>query len=318
MALINRRDALNRLAVPVTAAFASHSVACSRGRSGLVTPIPPSERPNIVLVLMDDMRWDFMACAGHSFIRTPNLDRLAREGALFENAFVSLSLCSPSRASFLTGLYSHVHGVTSNRTPLDFSRVKTFPQRFQEAGYRTAMLGKWHMGLDADPKPGFDYWACFRGQGRYFEPELNVNGTVQQYEGFTDDVTTTLAIDWIRQQDKRPFLAMLAFKSCHSPFEPPPRLANLYEGVPIPKPASFDRAAGDQPAWVQNFDDAGHRPYSRIPYEELVLRFSRLVSGADENVGRLLDELSARRELDRTLFIFSSDNGFLIHEHGLY
>ena len=275
-------------------------------------------RPNVLLVLMDDMRWDLMRCAGHPVIRTPALDRLAAEGARFTNAFVCLSLCSPSRASFLTGLYAHVHGVLGNRTPLDFSRLVTFPQRFQRAGYRTAMFGKWHMGVDADPKPGFDHWACFKGQGTYFDPQLNVNGEVQPLSGFTDDVTAGLAAAWMTQPDERPFLAVLGFKSCHSPFDPPPRMAHMYDGVQMPRPPSFDRPLPDQPAWIQKFDDTGHTPYSRIPADELALRFARLVTAADENVGRLMDSLERAGQLDRTLVIFSSDNGFLVHEHGLY
>jgi N-acetylglucosamine-6-sulfatase len=196
--------------------------------------------------------------------------------------------------------------------------VTTFPQHFQHAGYRTAMFGKWHMGVDMDPKPGFDHWACFQGQGTYFDPRLNVNGQVTSLQGFTDDVTSGLAAEWMTARDQRPFLAVVGFKSCHSPFEPPPRTASLYEGVRMPRPPSFDRPLPDQPQWIQQFDDAGHTPYSRIPFDELALRFARLVTAADENVGRMMSALEAADQLDRTLIIVSSDNGFLLHEHGLY
>jgi N-acetylglucosamine-6-sulfatase len=314
MTRITRREFGRRAAATVTAAFAIPAA----GRVLQARPQRTGIRPNVLFVLMDDMRWDYMACAGHPIIKTPALDRLAREGARFTNAFVCLSLCSPSRASFLTGLYAHVHGVLNNRTPLDFGRLTTFPQRFQQAGYRTAMFGKWHMGVDMDPKPGFDHWACFRGQGTYFNPMLNINGEVHQREGFTDDVTSEMAAEWMVGADPKPFLAIVGFKSCHSPFEPPPRTSNLYEGVRMPKPPSFDRPMPDQPAWIQRFDDAGHTPYSRIPAEELALRFARLVTAADDNVGRLVAALERAGQLDRTLVIFSSDNGFLVHEHGLY
>jgi N-acetylglucosamine-6-sulfatase len=316
MARISRRELGRRLAGSVTAAFAL-PYATSRLRR---TPFQRGarSRPNVLFVLMDDMRWDLMGCAGHPLIRTPSLDRLAREGARFTNAFVCLSLCSPSRASFLTGVYPHVHGVLGNRTPLDFSRLVTFPQRFQRAGFRTAMFGKWHMGVDADPKPGFDHWACFKGQGTYFNPVINVNGQETSFTGFTDDVTAGMAAEWMTGKDPRPFLAVLGFKSCHSPFEPPPRTAALYEGVQIPRPPSFNRPLPDQPAWIQQFDDTGHTPYSRIPPDELALRFARLVTAADENMGRMMDALERAGLLDRTLVIFSSDNGFLLHEHGLY
>jgi arylsulfatase A-like enzyme len=310
---ISRRAFGRELTTAVTAAFAipsGHLIRASQPR--------PAVRPNVLFVLMDDMRWDLMGCAGHPVIKTPALDRLAREGAWFSNAFVCLSLCSPSRASFLTGLYSQVHDVLDNRTPLDFSRLTTFPQRFQRAGYRTAMFGKWHMGVDMDPKPGFDYWACFRGQGTYFNPAINVNGEVKSFEGFTDDVTSGMAADWMTASDARSFMAIVGFKSCHSPFEPPPRTATLYEGLTMPKPPSFDRPLPDQPAWIQKFDDTGHTPYSRIPADELMMRFARLVTAADENVGRMMSALERAKLLDDTLVIFSSDNGFLVHEHGLY
>jgi arylsulfatase A-like enzyme len=167
-------------------------------------------------------------------------------------------------------------------------------------------------------QPGFDHWACFRGQGTYFNPSINVNGEVKSFEGFTDDVTSGMAADWMTAFDARPFMAIVGFKSCHSPFEPPPRTATLYEGLTMPKPPSFDRPLPDQPAWIQKFDDTGHTPYSRIPADELMMRFARLVTAADENVGRMMSALERAKLLDDTLVIFSSDNGFLVHEHGLY
>ena len=179
MKRITRREFGRRTAGTVTAAFAIPAA----GRTLWARQQRARIQPNVLFVLMDDMRWDYMGCAGHPVIKTPALDRLAREGARFTNAFVCLSLCSPSRASFLTGLYAHVHGVLNNRTPLDFGRLTTFPQLFQRAGYRTAMFGKWHMGVDMDPKPGFDHWACFQGQGTYFNPTLNVNGEVISVKG---------------------------------------------------------------------------------------------------------------------------------------
>jgi N-acetylglucosamine-6-sulfatase len=311
---ITRREFGRQASTIVTAAFALSPA------ERLLPPRrqPARVMPNVLFILLDDMRWDYMGCAGHPVVRTPALDRLAREGARFTNAFVCLSLCSPSRASFLTGVYPHIHGVLDNRTPLDFARLTTFPQHFRQAGYRTAMFGKWHMGVDADPKPGFDHWACFRGQGTYFNPTLNINGEVHQHEGFTDDVTSDMAASWMTATDPRPFLAIVGFKSCHSPFEPPPRTAGLYEGVEMPKPPSFDRPMPDQPAWIQKFDDSGHTPYSRIPAGELALRFARLVTAADDNVGRMMAALERAGRLERTLVIFSSDNGFLVHEHGLY
>ena len=126
-------------------------------------------RPNILFVLCDDLRWDCLGCAGHPYLKTPHIDRLAQEGVFFQNAFCTTSLCSPSRASILSGLYAHAHGVTNNFTeyPKDLA---SFPKLLQASGYTTAYLGKWHMGEENDEKrPGFDHFVTHKGQGKYFD-----------------------------------------------------------------------------------------------------------------------------------------------------
>jgi N-acetylglucosamine-6-sulfatase len=135
------------------------------------------KKRNVIFILADDHRYDTMSCMGRPFVKTPNLDRLARGGVLFKNSFVTTSLCSPSRASCLTGQYVHSHGVLDNVTLLP-SSPPTYPQVLQRHGYRTAMIGKWHMGGETDePRPGFDRWISFRGQGVYDDPVLNIDGT---------------------------------------------------------------------------------------------------------------------------------------------
>ncbi|MGH9371151.1 MAG: sulfatase-like hydrolase/transferase, partial [Vicinamibacterales bacterium] len=152
--------------------------ACGR------TPQPaapvPGSRPNILFVLLDDLRWDALGYAGHPHVRTPEIDRIAKEGVNFRNAFCTTSLCSPSRASLLSGLYAHKHGVTNNFTELP-ATANSFPQMLQKAGYATAYVGKYHMGENNDdPRPGFDYFVSHKGQGKYFDTEFNLNGERRQ------------------------------------------------------------------------------------------------------------------------------------------
>ena len=147
---------------------------------GQRSPTTGTSRPNIVFILVDDLRWDELGCAGHPFIRTPNIDRIAREGAMFRNAFATTPLCSPSRASFLTGQYAHTHGIIDNvdRSAASHQLV-TFPFMLHQSGYATAFVGKWHMGNDDKPRPGFNRWVSFKGQGTYTDPEINEDGRDQ-------------------------------------------------------------------------------------------------------------------------------------------
>ncbi len=189
---------------------------------------PKAHRPrNIIFILADDHRYDFMGFTGKvTGLKTPNLDRLANEGAHIQNAFVSTALCSPSRASILTGQYAHTHRVVDNFAPLPVG-LRFFPQYLQKAGYKTAFLGKWHMGnTDDAPQPGFDYWLSFKGQGDYFNPTFNINGKQVTYKDSsnTTDLLTDYAIKWLGAQDKKkPFCLYLSHKAVHAMFEPTKR-----------------------------------------------------------------------------------------------
>src|SRR5688572_6513812 len=180
------------------------------------------ERPNVVFVLADDQRADCLGVAGHPHLKTPNIDRLAREGVYFKNAFCTTSLCSPSRASILSGLYAHSHKVLNNFTeyPTD---LPSFPRQLQAAGYETAYIGKWHMGEENDAKrPGFDYFVTHKGQGKYFDTEFNVDGRREVLKGYYTHVVTGLAEKWIRTAapGDKPFLLMLGHKAPHSFYFP--------------------------------------------------------------------------------------------------
>ncbi len=172
--------------------------------------------PNIVVVLMDDLRADELRVTGHPFASTPNIDRMAHEGATFRNAFVTTPLCSPSRACFLTGLYTHHHGIADNtdRSPLSH-RLTTFPRLLRDGGYETAFIGKWHMGVDDTPRPGFDHWVGFPGQGTYFNPELNLNGQRRKQNGYTTDILIRHAVEAIGRRRNKPLCMWLAHKAVH-------------------------------------------------------------------------------------------------------
>ena len=216
------------------------------------------ERPrNVIFILSDDHRYDFMGFmpGAPAWLETPNLDRMAAGGALLENAFVTTSLCSPSRASILTGQYAHRHQIVDNDSPIPAGTV-FFPGFLQAAGYRTAYIGKWHMGNVSDmPQPGFDYWVSFSGQGVYFDPLLNVNGKREQVKGYTTDLLTDHAITWLEQQRKKepdqPFFLYLSHKAVHAEFEAAPRDKGRYAGKPIPYPATMARTAANDRAQRQ-------------------------------------------------------------------
>ena len=182
---------------------------------------------NLVFILVDDHRFNMMSALGHPWLKTPHLDRLMRAGVRFRNAFVTTSLCSPSRASILTGQYMHAHKVRDNFTPLN-PAIPTFPRELQKAGYRTGFIGKWHMGGGSDEAlPGFDDWISFRGQGDFFDPLINFNGDRRRVKGYVTDILTEEAGRFIRDNATRPFFLYLSHKAVHHDFQPAPRHRDL-------------------------------------------------------------------------------------------
>lgn len=268
------------------------------------------ERPNILLVITDDQRHDTLSVVQAEqgekgrfpWTETPNMDRLAREGVRFRNAFVVNSVCSPSRASILTGLYAHQHGIVNNRTPFP-EDATTYVKLLREAGYRTGYFGKWHMGSQSGQRPGFDDSASFIGQGHYFDEPFEINGKSTPTQGWVDDVTTDFALDFIRKNKEQPFAITVGYKSPHGPHTPPPRLASRYSGLKsreVPNlsvPLIFD--ANAKPAKFEGAD------------------YHRTLSGVDENLGRILDELERLGIAENTLVIYTSDNGLFRGEHRL-
>ncbi|MBM3884002.1 MAG: sulfatase [Verrucomicrobia bacterium] len=292
----------------------------------------PQQR-NLILLLSDDHRYDFLGGHTHApaWLETPNLDRLARGGARLANAFVTTSLCSPSRASILTGRYMHRHRVVDNQRP-EPPDLAMYPAQLERAGYQTALFGKWHMGHDSDaPRPGFTHWAAFRGQGDYQGVTLNMNGTRQRFEGYNSDVLTDQALAWLEANRQRPFYLHLGFKSVHFPFEPAPRHRGRYATAPIPYPdtmANTEANYATQPRWVRDrrygihgIDHMETGRFDRDPvpeFEAFYRSYCEAIYSLDEAIGRVLDWLGRSGLASRTLVLYTSDNGFALGEHGFY
>ncbi len=291
----------------------------------------PSPRPNFVFVITDDQRWDALgvvqrergAQARFPWFQTPNLDRLAREGARFRNAFVTLSLCSPSRAAFLTGRYNHDNGIVNNHTPFPPSSV-THATLLRGAGYTTGYVGKWHMGNQRGKRPGFDYSASFIGQGRYVDCPFEVDGTPTDTKGWVDDVSTDYALGFLRKNSTRPFSLIVGYKSSHGPWNPPPRLADRFASEtsrPAPNANSPAVYKGWTPPNRPNPAAAGQppqaRPEQRRNPAQTHRNYFRTLAAVDENVGKLLAALDELGLAENTVVVFTSDNGFYLGEHGL-
>jgi arylsulfatase A-like enzyme len=302
--------------------------------SALALAATPATAPNIVFILTDDVRWDELGFAGHPFAKSPHIDRIAREGVIFRNAFATTVICSPSRASFLTGQYPHTHGIVDNtdRSPATH-RLTTFPQMLQSVGYETAFIGKWHMGNDDTRRPGFDHWVCLKGQGSSFDAELNVDGRVLQTKGYVTDVLTERALAFLRAPRSKPFLLYFAHKAVHpesvqradgslsdpdlSNFIPAERHQNLYAGAKIPRRPNALVAPTGKPALqraLPGLPPLGPATGSR---DAVVLGRLRMLAAVDESVGELFKVLEAAGQLDRTLVVFTSDHGYYYGEHGL-
>jgi len=294
----------------------------------------PAKRPNLIFILTDDHRYDAMGFMGHTpFLETPNMDRLAREGATLTNAFVTTALCSPSRASFLTGAYAHRHGVVNNEANDPDPAFETFPQALRTAGYETAYVGKWHMERKSDPRPGFDYWLSFMGQGVYVNPMLNENGREFQAEGYMTDLLTDYAVKWLEKERDKPFCLILAHKAVHEPFTPADRHKDAFPLAEVPEPESFRDDYRGKPEWQRRLLAHGGgrkdkwiaskdkpvpetlEPTKWAGNEPRRLDYYRALLAVDDSVGRVLETLEEKGILDDTVVAFAGDNGFFQGEH---
>jgi arylsulfatase A-like enzyme len=333
---ITRRDALRLLA--------GSSAGLRLGSAAAGISSTSAERrkrpPNIVVFMTDDQRYDAMSVAGNRILQTPNMDLIARGGVRFKESFVTNSLCGPSRASFLTGLYSHAHGYISNADPPAFGHQKgienqaTYVERLHDAGYRTAIVGKWHL-RGSPSRSGFDQWVTFPWQGEYFDPDMIANDAIVKMRGHSEDVVGDQALAYLRAAPPdRPFCLLVHFKAPHRSWEPPIRFEKVFADVEIPVPRTFEDRLEGRPEAVRrasmaiadmtDFAKRGVSPdlpreeRKRRNLQELVKNYYRVLLAVDENVGRVLEALDEKRLADDTVVVYTSDNGFFLGEHGLF
>jgi arylsulfatase A-like enzyme len=299
-----------------------------------------AKRPNFLIILIDDLRHDEFGAGGHPYLKTPHVDRIAREGALFERAFHTTPICSPNRASILTGQYASRHGIIDNVARDAAShRLPNYHLELKRLGYETAHIGKWHMGNSGMPRPGYDHWVSFDGHGRLNDPRLNEQGTYVQRTGYITDILNAMAVEYASRRHDKPWSLFLAHKAVHPDAEqaadgtfkmdgyrPAERHKDLYRGCVFPKkpnmlpPAEIVKS---KPAWEEALRlrtnaqsrallDAIHAGEQ----EEIRLR-ACMVAAVDEGVGMLFDALERTDQLDDTFILFLGDNGYFFGEHGL-
>lgn len=300
----------------------------------------PKARPrNVIFIILDDLRYDGMGFLQPQ-IRTPNIDRLAKRGTYFPNTVVTSSLCSPSRATILTGQSTRNHGIVDNNNSSE-KELTFFPAYLQKAGYQTAFIGKWHMGQNSDaPRPGFDKWISFMGQGHYYPTEgisaqsvakgqvnmLNVDGKKVPQRGYITDELTDYAVNWLQKErdPKKPFFLYLSHKAVHSDPLPPPRYAHQYDNVTFKLPESAANTPENykgKPMWVYNQRNTWHGLdffyHSDMKMTDYLRYYYATLSAVDDSVGRIMAYLKKNHLEKDTLVVFTSDNGFQIGDHGL-
>ena len=316
------------------------------------------ERPNILFVMADDhtgQAWGIYDGILKDYAHTPNIKRLAEEGCVLNNCLVSNSICAPSRATILTGQYSHINGVKTLSGAL-YPEQNNIAKVLQKAGYQTAIIGKWH--LKKEPT-GFDYYSVLPGQGRYWNPLFRTKENWQdgleaaeEYEGFSTDIIAQKTIEWLKNRDKtKPFMMFCHFKATHEPFDYPERFSHLYRDIELPVPESFWDKGADETGRSfkgQSIDNlmkrylfATENPdkkadfmyYPELPfsidglspeearmktYQKFVKDFLRCGAAADDNLGKLLEYLDEEGLAENTVVIYTADQGYYLGEHGWF
>ena len=296
-----------------------------------------AKRPNIIFIMSDDHAAHAIGCYGSQINKTPNIDRIASEGMRLDNCFCTNAICTPSRASILTGTYNHVNGVKTLSDRLD-GRQLTVSKLLQENGYQTAIVGKWHLGHGEESDPtGFDFWSVVPGQGDYIDPAFIEMGRMIQVQGYATDIITDKSIEWMEQRDvNKPFFLMCHHKAPHRPWIFDEKHAHMYEDIDIPEPVTFNddyanRATAAAVAEMRIDRDLTVRDLKMDPpahlegaalkswkYQRYIKDYLRCIASIDDNVGRMLDYLEQEGLPEDTIVIYTSDQGFFLGDHGWY
>jgi arylsulfatase A-like enzyme len=305
--------------------------------------MPRKKRPNFIVILVDDLRYDEFGAGGHPYMKTPHIDRIAEEGALFERVFHTTPICSPNRASIMSGQYASRHGIIDNVARDAMShRLPNYHLELQKLGYETAHVGKWHMGNDGMPRPGYDYWVSYDGHGRIVDPRLNHDGKYVEHKGYITDIMNSLAVEFVAKKHDRPWSLFLAHKAVHPDAEQAAdgtvvfgkaggyvaaeRHKNLYADAIYPKKPnmlSYAEVLKQKPAWADVFAMRGAERSRalldsiRAGTQEEIRERARMMAAVDEGVGMIFDALVRAGSLDDTVIVFLGDNGYFFGEHGL-
>jgi len=309
----------------------THLFSCTPKKSEAVSD---NKRPNIIFILVDDMRWDEYGLGGHNYIKTPNIDRLSQEGVTFKNAFATTPLCSPSRASFLTGQYAHTNGIINNEQHNELShQLQTFPRDLHDHGYETAFIGKWHMGNDDTARPGFDEWIALKGQGEAIDPSLNINGERKVVKGYVTDIFTDYSIQFITKKRSAPFLLYLSHKALHpnylqrddgsvvaidgGGFIAAERHKGMYANDIFQRRPNANIIPSDKPALARQIDTLPPlSPQTATPEKDIRQRAEMLMA-VDDGLGKIMETLQENGMLENTIIVFTSDHGYWYGEHCL-
>jgi len=299
------------------------------------------KKPNIIFIMSDDHASHAMSCYGSKINETPNIDRIANEGMKLNNTFCTNSICGPSRATILTGKYSHINGVETLDDKFDNTQM-TFPKLLQKNGYKTAMIGKWHLGQGKENEPtGFDYWNVLPGQGDYVNPEMIEMGEKKKIQGYVTDLITDFSIDWMDEMknNDEPFLLMCHHKAPHRPWVPDEKHADMYKDIEIPYPETFDDDYSNRASAAENAEmridedlvfgwDLKDLPPREISmdkkktkkwkYQQYIKDYLGCIASIDDNVGRILDYLDEEGLTENTIIVYTSDQGFFLGDHGWF